>query len=180
MENNNLHNFTFVSTFLKDAEGLPYEQRCQIIDAICYWGVYRVLPHEIENNPLAVAFLKNAQRMIEKQDEYKEKKIEQAKSKKDVPNRKITDEQILEGFIKLKKELGRDPKEQEVIDYWGVDVKRIGARNIWKKLKNNYNECIAMYSESYTNVENVEEDAIQDVYNTIQNTNVDVHKKFNF
>ena len=182
MKDKELHNFSFISTFLTDLEDLPYEQRCQIIDAICYWGVYRELPSEIENNSLAVALLKNAQRMIKKQDEYKKEK--QNDGKKKVPaNLKITDEQIKEGYIELWKKTGEHPSEQQVIEYSGADVKRIGGRDAWKELKNDFNKCLEEYDKEHMNVMDVKESLTNVTHNALQDTYNDIHKKqdiFNF
>ena len=165
MENKDLHNFTFVSTFLTDIISLPYEQRCQILDAICYWGVYRELPPEIENNALAIALLKNAQRMIEGQDKYKVEKAEAGK--KGGRTAAITDEQILGAYVEIYKKEGRRATEQEIIDYCGGGVKRIGTRSAWKRRDDYLLECMKMNDTIHTNVSN---ETYKDTYNTNNDT----------
>lgn len=165
MDNKELHNFTFVSTFLTDIMSLPYEQRCKIIDAIVYWGVYRELPQEIEGDALSIALLKNAQRMIEGQDKYKEAATSAGKKGGRVSA--ITDEQILGAYVELFKKNGYKPTEQEVIDYCGGGVKRIGTRNAWKRRDQYLYECMKTNDTIHTNVWN---ESYKDTYNTYKDT----------
>ena len=165
MGNKELHSFTFVPTFLTDIMSLPYEQRCQIIDAICYWGVHRELPPEIEDNALAIALLKNAQRMIEGQDKYKVEKAEAGK--KGGRTAAITDEQILGAYVELYKKEGRKPTEKEVIDFCGGGVQRIGTRSAWKRRDEYLYECMKMNDTFHTNVLN---ETYKDTYNTNNHT----------
>ena len=126
------NNFTFISTFYKDLAGLPYELRCKAIEALCYWGVYRELPPEIEgtsDEAIIGALLANAKRMIEGQDAYKEKKAETGKKGGVVP--KISDEDILKVYFDFRKQ-GIKPTEQQVIDKCGGGVQRIARRDVWK------------------------------------------------
>lgn len=161
MEDKELHNFNFISTFLTDIISLPYEQRCQILDAICYWGVYRKLPHEIENNALAIALLKNAQRMIEGQDKYKEEKAEIGK--KGGRTAAISDDEIIRAYVEIYKKEGRKATEKEVIDFCGGKVQRIGTRSVWKKRDEYLKDCMEMNDTFHTNVWN---EAYKDTYNT--------------
>jgi hypothetical protein len=165
MENKELHNFTFVPTFLTDVISLPYEQRCQIIDAICYWGVYKELPPEIEGNALAIALLKNAQRMIEGQDKYRGDKV--VIGKKGGRTAAISDEQILEAYVELYKKNGCKPTEKEVIEFCGGGVQRIGTRSVWKKRDQYLYECMEMNDTFHTNVLN---ETYKDTYNTNNHT----------
>lgn len=159
-----MNSFTFVPTFLTDIVSLPYEQRCKIIDAICYWGVYRKLPEQVEGDAIIAALLMNPQRMIEGQDKYKEKSMETGK--KGGRAAAITDEKIIEGYIKLYNDLGRKPTEKEVIEFCGGGVQRIGTRSVWKKRDEYLYE--SMKDTIHTNVWN---ETYKDTYNTNIHTN---------
>lgn len=130
MEDKELHNFSFISTFLTDIETLDYEQQTKIIYGICYWGVYRELPLESKDDPLVKAFLNNAKRMIEGQKIYKEEKSEQGK--KGGVQAKFSDEDIINAYITLyQQNNGVYPTEQDVIKYCGGGVQRINKRKGW-------------------------------------------------
>lgn len=129
-ENKEMYNFTFVSVFYKDAEKLPYEMRCKVMDAICCWGSKRELPHEVENDPVILALISNAQRMIEGQDKFKEQQKENGGKHKN--GAIITDEEIIGAYIRAKKKKGSEPTEKEVIEESGKDIKRIASRPIWR------------------------------------------------
>lgn len=123
-----MNSFTFVSTFLTDLEKLPYETRCKVIDAICYWGVYKQLPSEVEGDPVILALLSNPQRMIEGQEKYKEEKS--IAGKKGGRAAALSDEEIIGAYVELYKKNGRKATEKEVIDFCGANVSRIAMRKV--------------------------------------------------
>ena len=123
------------------------------------------MPPEVENNAFAIALLKNAQRMIEGQDKYKVEKAEVGK--KGGRTAAITDEQILGAYVEIYKKEGRRATEQEIIDYCGGGVKRIGTRSAWKRRDDYLLECMKMNDTIHTNVSN---ETYKDTYNTNNNT----------
>ncbi len=163
------NSFTFVPTFYSDLKELPYETRCKVIDALCYWGVYRELPQEVNGDAIIRALLANPQRMIEGQAVYKEKAAEIGKKGGVTP--KISDEQILGVYFDFRKQ-GIKPTEQQVIDKCGGGVQRIARRDVWKnKEKLWYEHCINENDTIDTNVSMDVYKDTNDLYNDIHNVN---------
>ena len=137
--------FWYLKQFLDaiDNDDLTYEEKCKATYCLCYYGIKGLFPPEA--NGMDKMYAKSNEKLFEGQDEYKKKKTEEG-SNGGSKGASVTDEQIREAYAALFYELGRYPREQEVIEKTGANVQRFSSRKVWNEDKNKW---IEMYRDVY-------------------------------